>query len=113
MEGSCTACNRVIPLGSRVHPLKCWPEPFLAVAMGVKRFEIRKDDRGFAVGDWLVLREWEPAAVYRVAYPGDRGYTGRVERRQVTYLARGWGMPDGLVVMGIGPKDEGGGDDDE
>lgn len=85
-----------------VHELKTWPEPFAAVRSGDKRHEVRRDDRGFAVGDTLRLREWDPAAASFDL--GTRGrYTGRVERVRVTYLTRGpeWGVPAGMVVMSI------------
>lgn len=44
------------------HELKTWPEPFAAVRSDEKLAEFRRDDREprFAVGDVLVLREWEP-----------------------------------------------------
>lgn len=45
----------------RNHTLKTWPIPFEAVWQGVKTFEVRRDDRGFAVGDRLRLIEWDPA----------------------------------------------------
>lgn len=79
----------------REHDLKCWPEPFLAILDGRKRFEWRMDDRGFAVGDTLVLHEWDPATrYYRPPY--------RTIRVRVTYVLRGqFGMPDGFIVMGI------------
>ena len=80
------------------HYLKIWPEPFAAVLDGRKRFEVRRDDRGYAVGDVLHLREWVP----------DRGaYTGRVQTRTVSYIARGWGLPEMMCVMGLddGPQE--------
>ena len=78
----------------KTHELKTWPDPFAALWDGQKRYEIRRDDRGFAVGDLLNLREWRP---------NDETYTGRVASCAVTYLSRGpdWGLPAGLVVMSI------------
>lgn len=74
-----------------VHELKSWPQYFAAVVSGVKRFEIRKTDRPFAVGDTLVLRDWNP----------DTGsYTGRSCAVRVTYLTHMF-LPPGLVVLGI------------
>lgn len=67
-----------------VHNLKSWPEYFAAVADGTKTFEVRKDDRGFRVGDHLRLREWDPAT---------DDYTGREVERRVTYIFRGPFMP--------------------
>ncbi len=77
-----------------LHELKCWPEPFAALHDRVKTYEIRRDDRGFAVGDQLRLREWNP----------DGGaYTGLEVFASVRYLSRGpdWGLPVGLVVMAV------------
>jgi hypothetical protein len=76
------------------HELKTWPEGFAAILDGRKRFEIRKADRPFDVGDTLHLREWNPDG---------SGYTGRETAAQVTYLVRGgaWGLPPDLCVMGI------------
>lgn len=44
-----------------IHELKTWPEFFDAVERGDKTFEVRLDDRGFQVGDELVLMRWQPA----------------------------------------------------
>lgn len=63
------------------HELKCWPEFFGSVIAGQKRFEFRLDDRGFKVGDRLVLREWVPLP------DGDKShYTGRRAEVEVVYL---------------------------
>jgi hypothetical protein len=50
-----------------IHDLKIWPEYFEAKLRGVKPWEYRLNDRNFAVGDMLSLREFEPG----------KGYTGR------------------------------------
>ncbi len=108
-------------MSDTVHALKCWPEPFAAVRDGRKRFEFRKDDRGFAVGDVLELKEWEPCehcnATGRVIDVDDGesiacscamtehpsgAYSGRFHRARVTYILRdGFGVPDGYCTMSI------------
>lgn len=96
----CICTRPVISFGSltgdgvrRIHDLKCWPEPFSAALSGDKRFEIRKNDRGYMVGDVLWLREWDPSL---------SSYTGRAFRARVTYLCQGtWGLPSDVCVMGI------------
>lgn len=40
------------------HVLKCESPHFEEIAMGNRTFEIRKNDRGFRVGDWICLRWW-------------------------------------------------------
>lgn len=60
-----------------------------------KRFEIRKNDRGFAVGDLLVLDEWDA---------DEKGYTGSFVVRRITYMVQGvYGLPDDVCVLGIEP----------
>jgi hypothetical protein len=77
------------------HWLKTWPQFFQAVFDGVKTFEVRRDDRGFELGDTLYLQEYHPA----------NGYTGRLVGREVTYILRSgegdFGIEPGFVVMGL------------
>lgn len=92
----------------RTHHLKTWPEPFEAVIDGRKRFEFRWDDRGFAVGDILLLKKWDPT-------PSTYGIDGQVGQLKdaggmpidtevrVTYILKSMGVLGGYCVMGIEP----------
>ncbi len=64
----------------RKHELKTVPKYFQATWDRRKRFEFRKNDRGFRAGDTLVLREWDPE---QKEY---EGYTGRTVNAEVTYI---------------------------
>lgn len=43
-----------------LHHLKVWPRFYDALADGSKRYEVRKNDRNFAVDDVLVFHLWDP-----------------------------------------------------
>lgn len=85
---------------SNAHELKAWPQYFRRVWDGSKTFEVRRDDRGFGVGDVLLLREYDPELDSK--NPGER-WTGRELTASVTYLLRGGqlGIEKGYVVMSI------------
>ncbi len=86
------------------HQLKCWPRFFKAVRDGSKTFEARKADRTYAVGDTLVLCEWDP---------NTEAYTGAEPiERVVTYILKEdsiFGFK-GHVVMAIHEAAQGGGE---
>lgn len=74
-----------------VHELKTLSQHFEAIACGTKRFELRRNDRGFGVGDNLRLRE----------YTGD-AYTERELTVRVTQiLYEHDGLAPGYVCMSI------------
>ena len=85
------------------HELKCWKDPFEVALYDRKHHEIRKNDRGFEVGDEILLKEWIPAPRPRRDDEPQGAYTGRDLLVVVTYISRGpeWGIPEGLVVMSI------------
>ena len=69
----------------KIHPLKTWPKYF---AMGEvdqwetkKPWEVRRDDRGFKVGDVVILQEWDPE-------PETQGYTGQFIVGKITNVLR-------------------------
>lgn len=74
------------------HELKIYPTYFEDVISGKKKFEIRKNDRKFRVGDILILKEWDNIK-----------YSGREARAEVIYLIddKFAGIQPGYVVMGI------------
>lgn len=76
-----------------VHDLKCWPEFFDNLETGRKTFELRKDDRHFAVGDGLHIREWSPVT---------QKYTGREVHRTITHMLRNFtGIQPGYVILSL------------
>lgn len=111
------------------HELKTWPAPFQGVWEGLKSFELRKDDRGYALGDHLRLLEWTPAHEGRCSWrshtdemqttrediycsicgrnidaPLEGVYTGRSILAEVSYLLRAGAFPGleaGYVVLGL------------
>ena len=76
------------------HDLKLWSEYFKDVANGNKTFEVRKNDRGYKVGDTLILKEYCPTS---------KAYTGKELSRKVSYVLEdgNFGIEKGFVVMGI------------
>lgn len=78
-----------------VHDLKCNAESFALIVKGRKHVELRKNDRDYAVGDVLLLREYDAA--------GDE-YSGRHLLARVTHIVRdfeGYGLQEGHVAMSI------------
>ena len=92
------------------HILKTWSNAWRAVESGVKSFEYRRDDRGFKVGDVLVLRQWDPAKRQCNLRPlsGSTALSDYIDLRvRVTFILRGLhGVPDGYCVMSIERLDE-------
>jgi len=88
----------------RTHELKTWPSVFNAVASHAKTHEVRKNDRDYAVGDVLYMREWDPDK-YQMARTckEESAYTGRWIKASITYITPGgsFGLPVDLCVMSI------------
>jgi hypothetical protein len=93
-----TITGQLKPCCSTVHKLKTWPQFYQDISDGVKTFELRKDDRGYMVGDVLILMEFDPNK-------NGGSYTGRALSRLVMYkldAASFLGIEKGYCVMGLG-----------
>lgn len=80
--------NRVM----QVHELKILPKYLDAIVSGEKRFELRKNDRDYQVGDILCLREY------------DGEYTGREKYYSINYILKDcpeYGLMDGYCILGL------------
>jgi len=82
-----------MPRRVSVHRLKTAERWFALQAAGVKRFEIRRNDRGFWPGDLILLEEIDEAGKF----------TGRHLLRRVTFMldaADVEGLAVGFVILG-------------
>ena len=77
---------------STTHELKSWPDYFEPIFNGNKTFDIRKNDRAFKVGDYVLLREWNDQT---------SGYTGREIRKRISYILHGVGPGAILPMIGL------------
>ena len=76
------------------HDLKVWPPFFKDIERGNKTYELRKNDRGFELGDILELREYDP---------NKKDYTGNSTLRRVTYIMTSFqGLEPGYCIMSLG-----------
>ncbi len=81
----------------KTHELKIRGIYLFDIICNGKRFELRKDDRGFKVGDTLFLREVM-----------DGVYTGRAIATTITYILRDcpeYGLQEGYCILGFDKYD--------
>ncbi len=62
------------------HDVKSWPDFFGPIVEGRRTHELRRNDRGYAVGDRMLLREFDPRI---------QQYTGRTATVEITSLTSG------------------------
>ena len=78
----------------REHRIKILPEYYEAWLNGSKRFELRKDDRDYQVGDYIWLCEWDGTE-----------YTGRsISMIPIKYILRNcpeYGLKEGYCILGF------------
>lgn len=85
-----------------VHKLKTDSWAFKYVVNGLKAFELRKNDRDYQAGDYLLLQETKHTAE-EMANGSPLVYTGKEINVQVTHVLHGpmYGLKEGWVIMSI------------
>jgi len=75
------------------HDIKASPEVFKETNLGLRKFELRKFDREFKVGDTLVIWEYTPE---------DLELTGRTSVNEIVSIqAVGPGLQPGYCLLGL------------
>lgn len=94
------------------HELKIWPPHFEHLLDGRKRFEVRKNDRRFAVGDVIKFREYVPKEHAAKHGEAEAYYTGRTHSMRVRYVLDprpdrdpDCGLVAGYVVLDLASAD--------
>ena len=78
----------------KVHEIKIAASYYDDVTSGRKRFELRKNDRGYKVGDTLKMLEFE-----------DGKHTGRIIDADIIYMLEDYaGLEEGYCILGIDVK---------
>ena len=79
----------------KTHKLKITPQYFYDICYRNKRFEVRKDDRNYQVGDKILFEEYDPET---------KTYTGRSfsPDRPIQYILKDcpFGVEKGYCVLG-------------
>jgi hypothetical protein len=85
---------------STVHKLKCWTPYYDATRRGDKRFDVRRDDRGYQKGDFVLLEQYEPGVGY-ICDPNNN-VPFSIEK-EIKYILTGgqFGIEPGYVVLGF------------
>ena len=82
------------------HMLKTDPAFFQDVLDGKKTFEIRFNDRGYQIGDLVVLKETKFTG-QQMKSGQTLVYTGREIQKRISYVLSGYGLQDDWVILGI------------
>lgn len=85
--------NRSQKPDKKIHDLKCNTDLFDDIWYGRKLFELRKNDRGYSIGDTLLLNDYDPDL---------EEYMVRTIAAEVSYIIEDRpGLEPGYCVLGL------------
>lgn len=79
-----------------IHSLKISPDYFLPILQGKKCFEVRKNDRHYQVGDFVILNEY---------FKAEQVYSGNKVCVEIKYITDFKQRP-GYIVFGFDLRNE-------
>jgi hypothetical protein len=75
------------------HQLKIYPQYFIELVLGLKKVEVRLNDRNYQERDLLILNEWCPIM---------QKYTGNIQVRKIDYIIKDVaGLATDYVILQI------------
>ena len=77
-----------------IHELKILPQYYFDIKHGVKKFELRKNDRDYKVGDIVVLKPWD----------GEMFLDLEPFAKRIKYILKDcpeYGLMDGYAILGF------------
>ena len=89
------------------HEKKLTQPYFDYVRLGIKTFELRKNDCDYQVGDLIILKEWRKNEYTKfdkiiMSNPQDWDFTGREITARITYMLEDYaGLEKGYCILGI------------
>lgn len=87
----------MVSIMSNQHVMKIHPAPLADLLSGAKTAEVRRNDRGFQVGDTVRLMEVNPET---------GNWTGGADHvRIISHIQTGYGLPEGMCVLSYAKAD--------
>lgn len=77
---------------AQIHTVKSWSMFYCDIIAGTRTSDIRLNDRRYAVGDFMLLREFDPVKQL---------YTGRSETVLITYLQNSKSNPCAISNLAL------------
>ena len=87
-------------MGKVIHKVKCRTNYYDAIVAGDKKFDVRRDDRGYQKGDILHLQKYDGDKLRYVTSSHGEPYS---IQKPIKYILTGgqFGIEPGYVVLGF------------
>jgi hypothetical protein len=84
----------------KIHHVKSWPHQFVEVKAGRKTGELRQNDRGYSIGDQMVLHEYDPETSLYSGQTVTVEITHKVDRDNLCAVSK-IALNDDYVILSV------------